>query len=206
MLLKVRKKWEFYDPWYTALFVLSWLLILFGTLFPLLLRFYDYLLLISLFFILGPAPESVTNEIFRHTKEISSYMLCKELDSVDFSKSGYQKFTMQEKSFHVEVVNPVKEYVILMKSIFDFPLLKEFVSNDQFKIIANGMNGGKRLIWWIFFLDFEENMWENNCSLAENKWIMTIHNSQILPVSLLIWQHWCIGLLVFVSWINNYDQ
>lgn len=111
----------------------------------------------------GPAPEGVTNEIFQHTKEISSYLICKqrecpgetrgnkyypayrhceEINKVDLNKIGRKTIRMGDrKTFTVEIIDSVKEYVNLMKNIFDFNLLKSHVSGNDFKIIANGMNG-----------------------------------------------------------------
>jgi len=88
----------------------------------------------------GPAPESVTNEIYNHTTSIAKYQICEEIN-MDISKPGYSNFQIDGKNFYVEVVSSVNDYVALMKDIFDFKKLKEFVSNGNIKLIANGMNG-----------------------------------------------------------------
>ena len=55
----------------------------------------------------------------------------------------------ERKMFTVEVVNPVREYVKLMRNVFDFQLLRTFVSNGEFKVIADGMHGGMEVInYW----------------------------------------------------------
>ena len=50
------------------------------------------------------------------------------------------------KWFHLEVVDPVCDYIYKMKKIFNFNLLKDFLKQEAekgLKIIVNGMNGGK---------------------------------------------------------------
>ena len=55
----------------------------------------------------------------------------------------------ERKMFTVEIVNPVREYVKLMRNIFDFQLLRTFVSSGEFKVIADGMHGGMEVInYW----------------------------------------------------------
>ena len=88
----------------------------------------------------GPAPESVTNKIFEQSKNIKEYKICKDL-KVDLEKLGSQTFDIQGRSFEVEIVDSVTDYVEYMKELFDFPLLKKFIG-DGFKVIANGMHGG----------------------------------------------------------------
>ncbi len=67
--------------------------------------------------------------------------------SVNFDVIGNHTLNIDGKSFQVEIIDSVKDYVELMKEIFDFPLLKDFV--QDFKIIANGMNGSKFLLFKI---------------------------------------------------------
>ncbi|XP_057300218.1 phosphoglucomutase-1-like [Hydractinia symbiolongicarpus] len=89
----------------------------------------------------GPAPEGITSKIYEHTTTITNYKICKELQNCDISKPGSFEYDVQGKQFHIEVIDQVKDYVDYMKSIFNFSLLKDFLSTNEFKIIANGMNG-----------------------------------------------------------------
>ena len=59
---------------------------------------------------------------------------------VDLNSLGTTNFSIDGAAFEVEVIDPVADYVGLMKEIFEFNLLKEFLKD--FKIVANGMNGG----------------------------------------------------------------
>ncbi|CAG2114254.1 unnamed protein product, partial [Medioppia subpectinata] len=71
----------------------------------------------------GPAPESVTNQIYELTKSVTQYQIVKDL-KVDVSKLGVQTFDVSGNQFTVEVVDPVDDYLQLMKEIFDFNAIK----------------------------------------------------------------------------------
>ncbi|OBZ74175.1 Phosphoglucomutase [Grifola frondosa] len=75
----------------------------------------------------GPAPESVTNKIFEKTQTISSY------------KTG--SFTYGPTK--VDIIDSVADYVELLESIFDFPLIKSFLVThaDSFTVLFDGMHG-----------------------------------------------------------------
>lgn len=89
----------------------------------------------------GPAPESVTNKIYDVSKTLKTYKLIK-LDKVDLSKQGEFQVT---DSLKVEIIDPTKDYVDLLKSIFDFPLIKSFITKaskeQDFKLLFDGLNG-----------------------------------------------------------------
>ena len=45
----------------------------------------------------------------------------------------------------IEVIDSVNDYVELMKTIFDFDSIKSFFANNpNFKMLFDGMNGGKK--------------------------------------------------------------
>jgi phosphoglucomutase len=56
----------------------------------------------------------------------------------------------------VEVIDSVKDYVELMKEIFDFNLLREFLSN--FPVVINAMHGGNSHI--MFMSKFSNLVWK----------------------------------------------
>lgn len=89
----------------------------------------------------GPAPESVTNAIYEVSKKLTHYKLIK-FDKVDLSKIG--EFKVND-ALTVEIIDPTKDYVELMKDIFDFDLIKSFIdkaSKEQnFKILFDSLNG-----------------------------------------------------------------
>ncbi|KAH9934098.1 phosphoglucomutase [Amylocystis lapponica] len=86
----------------------------------------------------GPAPESVTNKIFEKTKVISSYKVI-ELPPLDLAKTG--SFTYGPTK--VDIIDSVADYVELLESIFDFPLIKSFLLTraDSFRVLFDGMHG-----------------------------------------------------------------
>ncbi|KAI8090282.1 uncharacterized protein B0P05DRAFT_569282 [Gilbertella persicaria] len=85
----------------------------------------------------GPAPESVTNQIYEKSKVIKELKLG-EAPKVDFSQLGTQKIG----SLTIEIIDGVQDYVELMKTIFDFDAIKAFFANNKdFKMLFDGMNG-----------------------------------------------------------------
>lgn len=84
----------------------------------------------------GPAPESVTNAIFKLTSEIKEYKVVQG-DDVDVSKVGTTSFGPLE----VEVIDSVKDYVEYLSEIFDFQLIRDFLAAGQFTVRFDGLNG-----------------------------------------------------------------
>ncbi|KAG0171983.1 Phosphoglucomutase-2 [Apophysomyces sp. BC1034] len=75
----------------------------------------------------GPAPENVTDKIYEATKTIQ------QLQIADVPhKAG---------NMDIEIIDGVDEYVQYMKSIFDFNTIQQFLNNNEFKILFDGMNG-----------------------------------------------------------------
>eukprot|EP00049_Salpingoeca_infusionum_P027931 m.35081 g.35081 ORF g.35081 m.35081 type:complete len:591 (-) comp9846_c0_seq1:177-1949(-) len=85
----------------------------------------------------GPAPSSVTNAIFEHTKTIAQYSISTDVPDVDLDTVGSTTLG----SLTVEVVDPVEEYVTLMKELFDFEMLKKVFATGSFKILVDCLNG-----------------------------------------------------------------
>ncbi|CAE6451932.1 hypothetical protein ACGC1H_006093 [Rhizoctonia solani] len=85
----------------------------------------------------GPAPEGVTDKIFQRTKEITAYKVL-DAGELDLSKIGNHTYGPME----VEIIDSVKDYVTLLKGIFDFPLIKSFLqSNPSYRVLFDGLNG-----------------------------------------------------------------
>ena len=67
----------------------------------------------------GPAPEKITDEIFRKTKSITAFKTLDtpdvDLDAVGTSKVG---------DLTLEVVDPVTDYLALMETLFDFDAIR----------------------------------------------------------------------------------
>lgn len=92
----------------------------------------------------GPAPDGVTNQIYSLSTNIKEYKIVDALQ-IDISKIGNNAYNVNGKSFIVDVVDSVDNYVSLMKEIFDFEKLKNFVSGKKtgtpLKMRIDAMNG-----------------------------------------------------------------
>ncbi|RDB23665.1 Phosphoglucomutase [Hypsizygus marmoreus] len=86
----------------------------------------------------GPAPESVTNKIYEKTKTIQKYKVI-EAPPLDLSKIG--DFTYGPSK--VTIIDSVADYVELLQSIFDFPLIKSFLDahRSNYRVLFDGLNG-----------------------------------------------------------------
>ncbi|TDL26573.1 putative PGM2-phosphoglucomutase [Rickenella mellea] len=85
----------------------------------------------------GPAPENVTNKIYELTKGIKSYKVL-EAPPVDLSKVGSFSYGPTK----VDIIDSVTDYLTLLESIFDFPLISSFLkSNPNFRVLFDGLHG-----------------------------------------------------------------
>lgn len=85
----------------------------------------------------GAAPEKITDSIFANTKILSSFKIARFPD-VDVSKVSSIRVSPK---FEVEVIDGASTHIALLKSIFDFPSLKDFVSRPDFKLVFDAMHG-----------------------------------------------------------------
>ncbi|KAI8909050.1 hypothetical protein EDD86DRAFT_206824 [Gorgonomyces haynaldii] len=84
----------------------------------------------------GPAPEAVTDKIFKISKELTEYHSV-ETPALDLSKIGVH----QVGSMQVEIFDPVEDYVILMKELFDFESIKSFLkATPEFTFLFDAMH------------------------------------------------------------------
>lgn len=86
----------------------------------------------------GPAPEEVTNRIHKITETISEYKIV-DLPDLDISKTG--EFT--HGPLKVTIVDPVSNYLAVLKSIFDFDMIKNWLHNTSPKpsVLFDALNG-----------------------------------------------------------------
>ncbi|KZT55544.1 Phosphoglucomutase, first 3 domain-containing protein [Calocera cornea HHB12733] len=86
----------------------------------------------------GSTPESVTNKIFVITKTLKATRCSTLVLFLDNTKIGIFKYGPVE----VEIIDSVKDYVELMETIFDFPLISEFVACTlEFTTLFDCMHG-----------------------------------------------------------------
>tara|TARA_Y100001968_G_scaffold45599_1_gene35665 strand:- start:41173 stop:42795 length:1623 start_codon:yes stop_codon:yes gene_type:complete len=74
----------------------------------------------------GPASEMLTNSIFQCSKTLTEYQKLSEYQSISLENQG----EYQIASMNVEVIDGIKDYILLMKKIFDFDQISAFISSD----------------------------------------------------------------------------
>ncbi|RKP02314.1 hypothetical protein CXG81DRAFT_25008 [Caulochytrium protostelioides] len=87
----------------------------------------------------GPAPEAVTDAIYRRTTQLTHYAQA-DLPPIDITTLGTTAFG--GGCFEVEVVDGVAAYVELMKSVYDLEAIKQFLrSRPDFTVLFDAMGG-----------------------------------------------------------------
>ncbi|ORY31838.1 putative phosphoglucomutase [Naematelia encephala] len=86
----------------------------------------------------GPAPEEVTNGIYKVTETITEYKIA-ELPDLDLSKTG----DFELGPLKITIVDPVSNYLSLLKEIFDFDLISSWLHNTTPKptVLFDALNG-----------------------------------------------------------------
>jgi phosphoglucomutase len=82
----------------------------------------------------GPAPESVTDAIFKRSLSITAYQI-EDAQDVDIDRLGETKVG----AMTVEVVDPVANYEALMRTLFDFDALRAYIRGG-FKVQFDAMH------------------------------------------------------------------
>ncbi|MGB0497221.1 MAG: alpha-D-glucose phosphate-specific phosphoglucomutase [Rubricella sp.] len=82
----------------------------------------------------GPAPESVTERIFEHTRTITEYRIL-DAAAPDLDTPG----TYRLGDMDVEVIDPVADYADLMEQLFDFDAIRGLLSGG-FRIVFDAMH------------------------------------------------------------------
>jgi len=95
----------------------------------------------------GPAPAGVTEKIFEISKTIKEYRICPDL-VFDISKIETTQFQVEGAGqFTVQVIDSVTDYNALMKTIFDFGVIKKLLTGGDGKpglrILINSLHGGQ---------------------------------------------------------------
>ena len=82
----------------------------------------------------GPAPEYLTNKIYKFSRTLTSYKIFEESIPDINNLSSFQVNDMD-----VEVIDGVNDYILLLEKLFDFDRIAEFVKND-YSIIFDAMS------------------------------------------------------------------
>ncbi|HHZ88105.1 MAG TPA: alpha-D-glucose phosphate-specific phosphoglucomutase, partial [Chromatiaceae bacterium] len=83
----------------------------------------------------GPAPESVTEAIFKLTTAISEYRI-DEGDDIDLARLG----SGSVGALSVDVIDPVTDYADLMEHLFDFDRIRQLFTSGSFQICFDAMH------------------------------------------------------------------
>jgi len=86
----------------------------------------------------GPAPEKVTDLIYKNTTQIVQYKICDGIPDIDLSKEGSYSFG---DSFRVEVFDCVEDHIGLLKQVFDFGAIKRLFARKDFSFCYDSMHG-----------------------------------------------------------------
>ncbi|CAJ0951411.1 unnamed protein product, partial [Mesorhabditis belari] len=93
----------------------------------------------------GPAPDSVTDRIYKIASYLTSYRICNDLQC-NVAQTGQYTFDVDGfGKFVVDVVDPCSAYVDLMRSIFDFDKIKALLHGEilgrPFRVLLDSMHG-----------------------------------------------------------------
>ncbi len=83
----------------------------------------------------GPAPEKVTDAIYRRTLEIEAYRVC-EADDIDLDHIARHALGGME----VEIIDPVADYAQLMEQLFDFGAIRALLTSGNFRMRFDAMH------------------------------------------------------------------
>ena len=83
----------------------------------------------------GPAPEKVTDLIYRNTQEINRYLIA---DIPDTPLEDIGEF--QAGGLTVKIIDPVADYARLMEDLFDFDLIADMLGEGVFTMCFDAMN------------------------------------------------------------------
>eukprot|EP00944_MAST-04C_sp_MAST-4C-sp1_P006215 g6215.t1 len=90
----------------------------------------------------GPAPSNITNAIFEKSKSITNYKICAGMEDIDISKKASYEFDVEGgQKFYVEVIDPVEEYLKLLKTVFNFDLIRKLIQRSDFNFVFDALNG-----------------------------------------------------------------
>ena len=91
----------------------------------------------------GPATISITDQFYAKTKTIQQFWYA-DIPDVDLTyihKEEPFKIEGFDHVWTINIVSTTENYVNLVKNIFDFPMINEFLLRTKFNFVFDGMNG-----------------------------------------------------------------
>jgi phosphoglucomutase len=91
----------------------------------------------------GPAPDELTDDIYKKTTSIDSYKICKDFPTIDLTKPGVTTVTAADGSTEasIEVIRSTESHINLLKTIFDFDSIKNLLDRQDFSMVYDSMHG-----------------------------------------------------------------
>lgn len=83
----------------------------------------------------GPAPEKVTEAIYKFSRSITSYRIT-DAPEVDIDLIG----NIRLDQMSVKIIDPVADYADLMEKFFDFDLIATLFASDEFQLKFDAMH------------------------------------------------------------------
>lgn len=83
----------------------------------------------------GPAPENVTEAIYKRSLEIKEYKI---IDFADLNLDKPGKNLIDEAE--VEIIDPVEDYALLMEKLFDFEAISSLFKSSNFRMCFDAMH------------------------------------------------------------------
>jgi phosphoglucomutase len=83
----------------------------------------------------GPAPEKITDAIFKQTLSIEQFKII-DADDINLDKLT----SLQIAQCQIDIIDPVSDYADLMESMFDFDSMKTLLSNGNFRMCFDAMH------------------------------------------------------------------
>jgi phosphoglucomutase len=91
----------------------------------------------------GPAPETLTNSIYEITKTISTIKICETFPNINVDNIGSNIISATDglSSTVLDVISSTIDHIHLLKTIFDFDLIKRLVARSDFTFAYDCMHG-----------------------------------------------------------------
>jgi len=89
----------------------------------------------------GPAPEKVTDLVYKHTTQISEYKIAKGVPEIDLTTAAKFMVGEGDAAVEVEVIDSTEDHVNLLKQCFDFEMIKKLAARPDFSMVYDSMHG-----------------------------------------------------------------
>ena len=83
----------------------------------------------------GPAPENVTDAIFKNTLSITQYHIL-DCDDIDLTQTA----SLQLADMQIDIIDSVQDYADLMEKLFDFPIIRSSIRTGSLEIGFDAMH------------------------------------------------------------------